>query len=29
MKKPRLVRIIDEFLNPIIGKSIVYYLKKV
>jgi len=29
MKKPRLVRIIEEFLNPIMGKSIVYYLKKV
>jgi len=28
MKKPRLVRILEEFLNPIMGKSIVYYLKK-
>jgi 2-polyprenyl-3-methyl-5-hydroxy-6-metoxy-1,4-benzoquinol methylase len=28
MKKPRLVRIIEEFLNPVMGKSIVYYLKK-
>jgi 2-polyprenyl-3-methyl-5-hydroxy-6-metoxy-1,4-benzoquinol methylase len=28
MKKPRLVRILEDFLNPIMGKSIVYYLKK-
>ncbi|MGA2554442.1 MAG: class I SAM-dependent methyltransferase [Smithella sp.] len=28
MKKPRLVRMLEDFLNPIMGKSIVYYLKK-
>ena len=28
MKKPRSVRMVEEFLNPIMGKSIVYYLKK-
>jgi len=28
MKKPRFVRMLEEFLNPIMGKSIVYYLKK-
>lgn len=28
MKKPQSVRIIEELLNPIMGKSIVFYLKK-
>jgi 2-polyprenyl-3-methyl-5-hydroxy-6-metoxy-1,4-benzoquinol methylase len=28
MKKPPLVRIVENFLNPIMGKSIVFYLKK-
>jgi ubiquinone/menaquinone biosynthesis C-methylase UbiE len=28
MKKPRLVRMLEDFLNPIMGKSVVYYLKK-
>lgn len=28
MKKPRSVRMLEEFLNPVMGKSIVYYLKK-
>lgn len=28
MKKPRLVRLLEELLNPLLGKSIVYYLKK-
>ena len=28
MKKPRSVRMLEDFLNPIMGKSIVYYLKK-
>lgn len=28
MKKPRLVRLLEELLNPLMGKSIVYYLKK-
>ena len=28
MKKPRPVRMLEEFLNPIMGKSIVYYLRK-
>ncbi|MGD0277731.1 MAG: class I SAM-dependent methyltransferase [Smithella sp.] len=28
MKKPRSVRMVEEILNPIMGKSIVYYLKK-
>jgi hypothetical protein len=28
MKKPPLVRMLEEFLNPVMGKSIVYYLKK-
>lgn len=28
MKKPRLVRMLEEFLNPLMGKSIVYYLRK-
>jgi 2-polyprenyl-3-methyl-5-hydroxy-6-metoxy-1,4-benzoquinol methylase len=28
MKKPRFVRMLEDFLNPIMGKSIVYYLKK-
>jgi 2-polyprenyl-3-methyl-5-hydroxy-6-metoxy-1,4-benzoquinol methylase len=28
MKKPRVVRMLEDFLNPIMGKSIVYYLKK-
>lgn len=28
MKKPRPVRIVEELLNPLLGKSIVYYLKK-
>jgi 2-polyprenyl-3-methyl-5-hydroxy-6-metoxy-1,4-benzoquinol methylase len=29
MKKPPLVRKVEELLNPLLGKSIVYYLKKV
>ncbi|HON59110.1 MAG TPA: class I SAM-dependent methyltransferase [Smithella sp.] len=29
MKKPPMVRKIEELLNPLLGKSIVYYLKKV
>ncbi|MBN1363976.1 MAG: class I SAM-dependent methyltransferase [Syntrophaceae bacterium] len=29
MKKPRWVRMLEEFLNPIMGKSIVYYLRKI
>jgi SAM-dependent methyltransferase len=29
MSKPRAIRILEELLNPIIGKSIVFYLKKV
>jgi ubiquinone/menaquinone biosynthesis C-methylase UbiE len=29
MKKPRSVRLLEELLNPLLGKSIVYYLKKV
>jgi ubiquinone/menaquinone biosynthesis C-methylase UbiE len=29
MSKPRAVRILEELLNPIIGKSIVFYFKKV
>jgi hypothetical protein len=28
MKKPPLVKMLEEFLNPVMGKSIVYYLKK-
>jgi len=28
MKKPRSVRMLEEMLNPFMGKSIVYYLKK-
>lgn len=28
MSKPRTVRIIEELLNPVIGKSIVFYLRK-
>jgi ubiquinone/menaquinone biosynthesis C-methylase UbiE len=28
MKKPRPVRMVEELLNPLLGKSIVYYLKK-
>ena len=28
MSKPRLVRFIEEMLNPILGKSIVFYLRK-
>jgi 2-polyprenyl-3-methyl-5-hydroxy-6-metoxy-1,4-benzoquinol methylase len=28
MKKPRPVRLLEELLNPLMGKSIVYYLKK-
>jgi 2-polyprenyl-3-methyl-5-hydroxy-6-metoxy-1,4-benzoquinol methylase len=28
MSKPRVVRVIEELLNPIIGKSIVFYLRK-
>lgn len=28
MKKPRSVRMLEELLNPLMGKSIVYYLKK-
>lgn len=28
MKKPRPVRMLEEFLNPLMGKSIVYYLRK-
>ena len=28
MSKPKAVRILEEFLNPMIGKSIVFYLKK-
>lgn len=28
MKKPRPVRMLEELLNPLMGKSIVYYLKK-
>lgn len=28
LSRPRSVRILEEFLNPIIGKSIVFYLKK-
>lgn len=28
MKKPRGVRMLEEMLNPILGKSIVYYLRK-
>ncbi|MDI6742247.1 MAG: class I SAM-dependent methyltransferase [Smithella sp.] len=28
MKKPRPVRILEEMLNPLMGKSIVYYLRK-
>jgi len=28
MKKPRPVRLLEELLNPIMGKSIVYYLRK-
>ena len=28
MSKPKGVRILEEFLNPLIGKSIVFYLKK-
>jgi len=28
MKKPRPVRMLEELLNPFMGKSIVYYLKK-
>jgi len=28
MKKPRSVRMVEELLNPLLGKSIVYYLKK-
>jgi 2-polyprenyl-3-methyl-5-hydroxy-6-metoxy-1,4-benzoquinol methylase len=28
MSKPRAVRIVEEALNPVIGKSIVFYLKK-
>jgi SAM-dependent methyltransferase len=28
MKKPRFTRILDRFLNPLIGKSIVFYLRK-
>jgi len=28
MCKPQLVRFVEELLNPIIGKSIVFYLKK-
>lgn len=28
MQKPPLVRRLEEFLNPVIGKSIVFYLKK-
>ncbi len=28
MKKPLLVRKLEEFLNPVMGKSIVFYLKK-
>jgi hypothetical protein len=26
--KPRAVRVLEEALNPLIGKSIVFYLKK-
>lgn len=29
IKRPALTRILDELLNPLIGKSIVYYLRKV
>ncbi len=28
MKKPRTVRMLEELLNPLLGKSIVYYLRK-
>jgi 2-polyprenyl-3-methyl-5-hydroxy-6-metoxy-1,4-benzoquinol methylase len=28
MKKPKSVRVMEELLNPLMGKSIVYYLKK-
>jgi 2-polyprenyl-3-methyl-5-hydroxy-6-metoxy-1,4-benzoquinol methylase len=28
MRKPRAVRIVEDLLNPLIGKSVVYYLKK-
>lgn len=28
MSKPRLIRVLEEILNPIIGKSIVFYLRK-
>jgi SAM-dependent methyltransferase len=28
MKKPRLTRFLDRLLNPLLGKSIVYYLRK-
>jgi SAM-dependent methyltransferase len=28
MKKPRSVRMLEELLNPVMGKSIVYYLRK-
>jgi hypothetical protein len=28
MSRPRSVRILEELLNPLIGKSIVFYLKK-
>jgi len=28
MKKPRPVRMLEELLNPLMGKSIVYYLRK-
>jgi len=28
MKKPLLIRKLEEFLNPVMGKSIVFYLKK-
>lgn len=28
MKKPRPVRMLEELLNPVLGKSIVYYLRK-
>jgi ubiquinone/menaquinone biosynthesis C-methylase UbiE len=28
MKKPRPIRMVEELLNPLLGKSIVYYLKK-